>query len=133
MAQTFTLIKGGSEFYSGNASVSVPATGNTTLLTLPTVGIARIFVQLSVATQALDALIISAKAHPDATAITLYSTGAHFTSPAGLMKAASGDITTTAAGGTGWFVMETTGLYEVTLSASAAVNNAVVTIYACGE
>lgn len=134
MAQTTTLIAGrGRQFTASNVAVACPASGNTTLLVLPVVGIRRIFVQLSVATQALDAFIISAKAHKDATAITLFSAAADFTSPAGLMVDASGDLTTTAAGGTGWFVMKVEGLHEVTIAASGAVNNAAVTIYACGE
>lgn len=133
MAQTFELLKNGSQFAAGNAAVSCPATGNTTLLTLPVVGITRIFVQVSVATQALDAFIVSAKAHPSATAITIASTAAHYTSPSDPIVAASGDLTTTAASGTGWFLMNVAGLYEVTIACSGAVNNAAVTIYASGE
>lgn len=114
-------------------TVACPAAGNTTLLTLDTTKITRIFVQFSVATQALDAFIISAKAHPDATAVTLYSTAAHYTAyDSDPLVKASGDLTTTAAAGTGWFVMNTVGFCEVTISASGAVNNATVTIYASG-
>lgn len=133
MAQTFTLLKNGSQFTASNAAVSCPATGNTTLLTLNVVGITRLFVQISVATQALDAFIVAAKANSSATAINIASTAANYTSPADPVVAASGDLTTTAAGGTGWFILNTLGMYEVTISCSAAVDSAAVTIYASGE
>lgn len=135
MAQTISTPKGSPAnlFNAKNASVTVPATGNTTLLTLPVRGVTRIFVQLSVATQALDAFIIAAKAHPDATAITIASAAADFTGPADPIVDTSGDLTAIAASGAGWFVMNTAGMHEVTISASAAVDSAVVTIYAAGE
>jgi hypothetical protein len=133
MVQTFTLLKNGSQFTASNAAVSCPASGNTELLKLPVVGITRIFVQLSVATQALDAFIIAGKAHPDATAVTIASAAADFTSPADPIVDASGDLTTIAAAGTGWFIMNVAGFYQITISASGAVNNAAVTIYASGE
>lgn len=133
MAQSTTLIAGrGHEFTASNV-VTVPAAASTTLLILPVTGITRIFVQISVATQALDGFTILAKAHKDATDITLFSTAAHYTSPSDPMVNASGDMTTTAASGTGWFVMNTFGLYEVTIKASAAVDSAAVTIYASGQ
>ena len=134
MAQATTLISGSRQaFVAANAAVACPAAGNTVLLTLNVLGLTRLFVQFSVATQALDAFLISAKAHPDATAVTIASSAANFTSPVDPIVAASGDLTTTAAAGTGWFLMNVVGLHEVTISASGAVNNAAVTIYACGE
>jgi hypothetical protein len=132
MAQQLDTISGTSQFTAKN-SVSLLAAGNTELLKLNVVGTTRLFVQIAVATQALDAFIVAAKAHQEATAVTMYSAAADFTSPGDPMVDASGDLTTTAAAGTGWFVMNTFGLFEITISASAAVNGAVVTIFACGQ
>lgn len=119
--------------YAASGAVTVPAASNTTILQLPVSGLERIVVQFAVATQALDAFLIKAKAHPDASDITLYSAAADFTTPAGLLLGASGDLTTVAAAGTGWFIMDVRGLHEVTIQASGAVDSAVVTAYAGGQ
>lgn len=115
-----------------NEDVSVAASGNTDLLNMQVHGLAGLFVQFTVADNALDAFIIKGRAHQDATEITLYSAAADFTSPAGLIIDASGDLTTTAAAGTGWFVMDVIGLWDITIQASANGGAAVVDIYAGG-
>jgi len=120
-------------YQTKNLDVSVAASGNTTLLTMVVAGLERIFVQFSVATNALDAFAISAKAHPLATAATLYSTAGSFTSPTGLLLGASGDLTAVAAGSSGWFVMDVHGLHEVSVTASASVGAAVLQVYAGGQ
>lgn len=121
-------------FATASASaVSCPATGNTALLTIATAGLERIFVQVSVATQALDAFLVQARCSADATLTTLYSAAADFTVPAGLMVGASGDLTTLAAAGSGWFIMDVRGLYEVKLLASGAVDSAAVTVFVGGQ
>jgi hypothetical protein len=116
-----------------NLAVTVPATGNTTLLSLRVDGLERIFVQFTVATQALDAFIIQARCSADATATTIASAAGDYTSPTGLMIKASGDLTGVAAAGSGWFVMDVRGLFEVNVLASAAVDSAAVSIYAGGR
>jgi hypothetical protein len=133
MAQQVDTISGTTQFVAKNLAVSCPASGNTELLKLNVVGTTRLFVQISVATQALDAFIIAGKAHPEAANITLFSAAADFTTPGGIIVDASGDITTTAAAGTGWFIMNTFSMVEITISASGAVNNAAVSIWACGQ
>jgi hypothetical protein len=49
------------------------------------------------------------------------------------MIKASGDLTGVAAAGSGWFVMDVRGLFEVNVLASAAVDSAAVSIYAGGR
>jgi hypothetical protein len=116
-----------------NLNVSVPATGNTTLLELPVRGMTRLLVQIAVATQALDAFLIQGRPTPDASLVTLYSTAAAFTSPdGGVVVAASGDLTTLAAGSTGWVLLNVPGFWDVKILASAAVDSAVVQVYAGG-
>jgi hypothetical protein len=118
---------------SSAGPVAVPAAGNTALATISCANHERLFVQFSVATQALDAFLVQARCSADASFATLYSAGADFTSPSGLLVDASGDLTAVAAAGTGWFVMDVRGLYEVKLLASAAVDSAAVTVFAGGQ
>jgi hypothetical protein len=114
-----------------NLAVAVPASGNTTLLQFRTYGLERIFVQIDVTVNALDTFLISGRASADATAATLYSTAGAFTSPAGLIVGASGDLTTQAVG-SGWFIMDVRGLWDVTIQASG--NGAsTVSIYMGGQ
>lgn len=115
---------------AAEADVAVAAAGETELVTIATTGMANLFVQFTVATQALDGFTIKAQAHPDAPLATLFSAGGDYTSPAGLMIDASGNLTTTAAAASGWFLMDVRGLDSVTITASAAVDSAVVDIWA---
>jgi hypothetical protein len=115
-----------------SGAVTVPASGNTALMTIPVAGLERIFVQVSVATQALDAFIVQGRCAAAASFTTLYSAAADFTAPAGLMVGASGDLTTLAAAASGWFIMDVRGLYEVKILASAAVDSAAVSVDAGG-
>jgi hypothetical protein len=133
MAQQLDTISGTSQFVAKNLSVSCPNSGNTELLKLNVVGTTRLFVQIAVATQALDAFVIAGKAHPGAASVTLFSAAADFTTPGGIIVDASGDITTTAAAGTAWFFMNTYSLYEITISASGAADSASVSIWANGQ
>jgi len=137
MAQSNTLPDGRNDKphvrFSANAAVSVAAAGNTTILQLRVDGMERLFVQFDVATNNLDAFLIKAKAHPDATAATLYSAAGDFTAPIGLLLGSSGDLTAVAAGSSGWFVMDVRGLHEVTIQASATGGAAAVTVYAGGQ
>lgn len=90
----------------------------TEVLKLNVFGLKQIFVQIKVATNALDMFSIKGQALPGADAITIFSAAADFTSPAGLMIDASGDLTTQAVG-SGWFAMNVRGLDTVTISAAS--------------
>lgn len=114
-----------------NLAVAVPQTGNTTLLTIPCHGVKQIMVQVVVSGQALDAFLIQARPTLDAALSTLYSAAADFTAPKGLLIGASGDLTAQAVG-TGWFIMDVTGLAEVAVLASSGnVAGSTVSAY-CG-
>lgn len=95
---------------------TIPVTGNTTILEVPTLGLKTIGVEFDVGVNNLDALIVSAQFHPDDTFHTLYS--AITSTPAGLIIAASGTLASTAAGSSGWFIMDVRGIYKVRVSAS---------------
>lgn len=115
-----------------DTAISCPATGNTTLLEVPTAGLDNLAVQIDVTVQALDAFIIQGRFHPDGAFVTIYSAAGDYTAPVGLLVAASGDLTAQAAGTTGWFILDVRALYAVKVLASGAVNNALVSVYASG-
>lgn len=116
-----------------NLTVSVPAAGNTQLLRIPTRGLSRVFVQFTVTSFALDAFQIQGKACNNASPVVLYSAAADFTSPNGMIIEASGDVTTQAAGSTGWALLDVKGLFEISFWASANGGTASVDIYAGGK
>jgi hypothetical protein len=107
------------ELIAQNDSVAVPAGGNTVVLELSTLGLERIAAEFTNAGFALDAFIIQAKFHPGGDYRTIYSTAGAFTSPAGLLVAASGDLTVLADAATGWFILDVTGIYAIRVQASA--------------
>ncbi len=86
---------------------------------------------IEVAGHDLDQFAIKARNHPSATLQTLYSAAGSFTSPTGLITAASGDLTTQAAATQGMFVMDVRGFYEIKIyAASGNVAGSTVDIYA---
>ena len=98
------------------ATGTIPATGNTVILEVPTLGLRNIGVEVSVGVNALDAFIVSAQFHPNGAFQQLYA--AITSTPAGLILAASGTLASTGAGSTGWFIMDVRGIYKVRVSAS---------------
>lgn len=118
--------------YAKSVVTAIPATGNTDILELTTLGLKNIGVYFTVATNDLDAFIVSAKFHPDDTFHSLY-TGITST-PAGLVIAASGTLATTAAAGSGWFLLDVRGIYAIKISVSGTVaDTTAVNIYATGS
>ncbi|CAB4179969.1 hypothetical protein UFOVP1040_8 [uncultured Caudovirales phage] len=112
----------GGQLQAANAAVSVPAAGLTTLLDIDVRGIEMLTLRVDPTVQALDQCVVSGKAHPDdASYFTIANAGAAFTSPSGFVVKASGDLTTQAAGSTGWVLLDVRGLSNVKLEASANV------------
>jgi hypothetical protein len=116
-----------------NASVAVAVAGDTTLLELIVADINELGVSIAPTTNALDAFKVLGKFHPSGAFVTLYSTAGAYTSPAGLVVGASGDLTALAAAATGWLILNVTPLYAVRLDASAAVGISTVTTRAIGK
>lgn len=122
MAMTFTTNPVGAQvgpLLFAKSSGTIPATGNTVILEVPTLGLKNIGVSFDVGVNNLDALVVAAQFHPDDTFHDLYN--AITATPAGLIIAASGTLATTAAGATGWFLMDVRGIYKVRVSASGTV------------
>lgn len=98
------------------AATTVPGS-STLMLSIDCIGLERIFVQLQSATAALTNLTIKARANPDASAVTIASAAADFTSPSGLIVGASGDLTVL--NGSGWFLMDVRAIERVDLYATS--------------
>jgi hypothetical protein len=105
----------------------------TVLLELEVGGLEMIGVQVSPTVQAFNAFAIEGKVHPDAPYVTLYNTAGAFTTPVGLIIAASGDLTTQAAGTQGWVILRVEPLFMVRIRASSVVNGGTTDAYAGGS
>src|SRR3990167_7250844 len=88
-----------------NLAVSVAASGTTTLLEVPVAGLHTLGVQVDLTVQALDAFAIQAKFNVNGGWVTLYNATGDFTTPAGLLIGASGDLTALAAAAPGRFAL----------------------------
>lgn len=113
------------------AAVVVPAAGNTDIVTIKNSrGAKYLFFQFDNATQALDAFLVLGRGHGDA-ALADFSPAAWATpgapGNATRIKETSGNLAAAAAPSSHWFGMDVSGLSEITVRASAAVNNASVT------
>ena len=127
MAQSLSKFQAG--VIASNTVTAITAAGNTDVLEFGVSHVAQTFVQFSVATQALDAFIVQGRTC-DGAYINLYT--AITATPGGLILAASGTLASTAAAGTGWFMMNTLGIDSIKIQVSAAVDGAAVTISASG-
>lgn len=100
-------------------AVVVPS-GGRMLISLDTSKLTQLFAALTVAGAALTAFSIRTRPTPALfTAVTLYSTTADFTTPAGLLIGVSGDLSIQAIG-VGWFLMDVSAMQSVELWATSA-------------
>lgn len=113
--------------------VTVPASGNTRLADLDVAAFEQLTIQIVVATQALDGFRVSVRPKGGVAYTLMYSASGDYTSPAGLVVDASGDLTALAAGSSGILVLDVSGLDSVRLEASAALDSASVTVIASGR
>lgn len=101
-----------------NLAVSVVQTGLTDLLEFNVDGIAEVGISIDVTVQALDAFSISGRMSPATAYQVLYNLAGDFTTPAGAVIDASGDLTTQAAASSGWVLLNVLGLYSLKVQAS---------------
>lgn len=113
-----------------NLAVSVAVAGLTPLLELNVEGIERVFCEVVPGANAFDAFSIEGKAHPDGSWTVLFNTG--FATPAGILLGTSGDLAALGAGTSGWFLLDTKGIYALRVQASAAVGASVSNAYISG-
>ena len=117
-----------------NLSVSVPQSGNTTILEVPVEDISFLGVELDVSSFLLDAFIVQGMMHPNGSFSTLYSSAGSYTTPAGLIVGASGDLTALAAGAHGWLLLNVLPLYAVRIQVSSGnASGSTVTARAIGK
>lgn len=108
-----------------SGSVAIPAAGNTDIIELDTTQVARLALEIkNLGANAFDAFIVQGKANPDGAFMTLLSAAADYTSPAGIVVDASGDLTTLGAGATGWLILDVLAFAKIKLQASANVAGA---------
>lgn len=120
--------------YAKSVATAIPAAGNTDILEMTTLGLKNIGVYFDVATNNLDAFIVSAKFHPDDTFHSLYTAIDATPTESPLVIAASGTLASTAAAGSGWFLMDVRGIYALKISVSGTVaDTTAVNIYATGS
>jgi hypothetical protein len=89
----------------------------------------RLFVEVVVATNALDQFQIRAQCAANGSFITLFSASGDFTGPIDPLLGTSGDLTVLGAGATGWFMLDVRSLYAVSIwAASGNVAGSTITI-----
>ena len=113
---------------------AIPAGSDTDILEIYTLGLARIGVFFDVTTNAIDKFIVSARFHPDDTFHQLYDAIDATPTESPLVSAASGTLASTAAAGSGWFLMDVRGIYAIKITVSGTVDDTTaVNIYASGS
>ncbi len=107
------------------ASTTVALAGLTTIgAAFDVSGFSRLFVQIDNAgANAFDAFEIQGSPDGGTTYEALYSAAGDYTTPAGALVDASGDLTALASGATGWFILDTRGIDYLRIQASAAVGS----------
>ena len=103
-----------------NVALAIPE-ALTTALELEDIGdTVRMGFEVLTGAQAFDQFSIDIKFHHDGAYQAVYNAAGDFTTPAGLLVGASGDLVALAAATAGWFIMETRGLYAVRIRAACA-------------
>lgn len=111
---------------------TIPASGDTVLMEVPTLGLKNIGVEFDVGVNNLDTFVVSAQFHPNDSFHQLYN--AITSTPAGLIIAASGTLASIAAAASGWLLMDVRGIYKVRFSASGTTaDTTTVTIRCSGS
>lgn len=97
---------------------AIPATGNTVVMEIPTLGLKNIGVQINPTVRNLDAFIVRAKFHPEGAWVDLYNAIDATPTESPLVTAASGTLAGLAADATGWFTMDVRGIYGIQIALS---------------
>lgn len=117
-----------------NQSVSVVQTGNTVIMELDVRAVEKVNFEVQNTVQALDAFVVETRVHPNGTWRSIASAAGDYSSPAHPLSNVSGALVTLAAGATGYFSLDTSGLAGVRIKASGGnATPSVVSIYASGS
>jgi len=119
------------DIIAGKAEITTSGVGALVNVgTLKVYWLTRLMCEVSVSTAALIDFDILVRAMPSASYQTIYSVACDYTSPAGILLAASGDLTTIGPGATGWFMLDVRAIDSVQLKAASG-SSAGVTVR-CG-
>lgn len=122
----------GPTLFAKSVATAIPATGNTDILEIVTLGLKNIALDFDVTVNNLDGFIVSAKFHPDDVFHSLYT--AITSTPGGLIIAASGTLASQAAASSGWLVMDVRGIYSIKISVSGTVaDTTAVSVFCSGS
>jgi hypothetical protein len=123
----------------GNSvAVTAPAAGYTTVADIGNLNSSILCFQFTVAAQALDQFQILGRAHGSAPFVTIGVSGNSWTDKAAAnsniaigsrILETNGNLDAVGAGSNGYFAMDISGLVEIQVQVSAAVNGAVITPY----
>lgn len=123
----------GRPVFKKNLAVAVLET-LTSLLQVNVAGYEKLTVSVDVTGQALDQFVIKGRNHGNGSLMTLFSAAGDFTSPAGIVVDASGDLTTQAAASSGWVVLDVSGWDKIeVLAASGNVAGSTVSAFVCAN
>ena len=87
---------------------------------------------MNVGANAFDSFVVEAKVNPDGNYIPILAVAADYTTPAGIVVDASGDLTALGAGATGWLILDALAFYKLKVTASAAVGATSARLFAGG-
>jgi hypothetical protein len=107
--------------------VTVPAAGFTTIATIQNIDKKLLCFQFDVSTQALDQFKVSARAHGSRKLKDFSLANWAVPEVDGRIIETDSNLAAVAAGGDGYFAMDISGIVEIVIEASAAVDSAIVT------
>lgn len=115
------------------ADVTVPLGSNGDIIEFDVSQITRLVSEIrNTGANAFDTFIVQGKV-PNGAYVTLLSVAADYTSPAGIVVDASGDLTTLAGGATGWLILDVLGFEKIKFQASAAVGASTARVFSSGS
>ena len=120
--------------FAESVVTTLPASGDTRVLEIPTLGLKNIGVAFTPAVNAIDAFKVYAKFHPEDSFHLLYGAIDSTPTESPLVIAASGTLASQAAASTGWFTMDVRGIYAIAIDVSGSTDDTGgITLYASGS
>jgi hypothetical protein len=114
-------------------STSVDNAANSDVAEVLCRDVSRLAFEIKAITQTFNAFFVQAKVQPLGSYRTIVSAAGGYTSPSGIIVAASGDLTALAAGSTGWLIVDVLGLYSLKLQAKGVAGGGSCDIYVGGQ
>jgi len=116
----------------GETIKTIPST-LTTLVDYVVASMKRVGINIANAGTLTDQFVLQAQFVEDGAWHTLFNTAGDFTSPAGILVGASGDLTAIADATSGWFILDTDGIFAIRLRAASSGADTVLTVNGGGS